>query len=70
MSPYILECRAEVIIARIVNPARLKSRAESTTAGRDFISLESLKGNGTTTTVHGSQITKVLVVFRRIPFRL
>jgi hypothetical protein len=69
MSPDIPEWRADVTIAMIESPAPLKLRVDSTTAGLDFTSAESLNGKRTTTTLQASQITEILVVLGRIPFR-
>jgi hypothetical protein len=68
-SPDIREWRADVTIAMIDSPPRLKLRVDSTTAGLDFASAESLNGKGTTTTLQASQITEILVVLGRIPLR-
>src|SRR4051794_36889860 len=57
-----------VIMASTVWPPSLKERWLSTSAGRRLLPSVSAKGNGTTTTSQGSQITERLFVLRRIPF--
>src|SRR5580658_286713 len=67
-SPGQVDCFALVIWAISEWPEPWLNASElSTRAGRRLLAGESVKGKGTTTTSHGSQVTERLVVFRRVP---
>jgi hypothetical protein len=67
-SPGQDERLADVIIAMTLCPdCRLNSAGLKIKAGRRFVSAESVKGNGTTTTSPASQVTKGLVVLGAVP---